>query len=53
MIDSFGNVSKTTMNFSGTFSKPTWKNWAWQYFQNYYDMFPVLLGNFDLLNISK
>jgi hypothetical protein len=53
MIDSFVNVSKTTMNFSGAVSKTPWKNWACQYFQNYQDLFPVLLGNFDLLNISR
>jgi hypothetical protein len=44
---------KFFMNFLWTVSKTTWKNWACQYFQNYHELFPKLIGNFDLLNISK
>jgi hypothetical protein len=46
MIDSFGNFSKTAMNFSGTVSQTPWKNWACQYFQNYHELFPKLIWNF-------
>jgi hypothetical protein len=37
---------KLFMNFLWTFSKTTWKNWAYQYFQNYHEFFMNCFQNY-------